>query len=301
MKMLILKSLLLPACAGAGVIALAWLLPPLRKWKWLGAWAFGLALAVAVLGSWISENGPPTFPIGSRDQWVGVMAVLAAVYAALAALTGKREFPIPQITAVIAGGIVAIAPVIDGMCGGKGRMFFADMGVADQFAIGLAIAFGYLALLGVAERRTGVTFPFSFAIVFAALAILADATGWISMTFACASVALTAFVAGFVALFGGSPSIGRGGLIGSLVLLAIMAPAMYRSSFHDVPWWVFFLLAGSPLVLLPLEFKAMDKMPPWGAAIIRVGCVGILVGIGLIFVVTEAGEDAQDDPMSIYQ
>ena len=299
MKMLILKSLLLPTCAGAGVIALAWLLPPLRKWRWLGAWAFGLALAVAVLGSWVSENGTPTFPIGSRDQWVGIMAVLAAVYAALAALTGKREFPIPQITAVIAGGIVAIAPLIDGMCGGKGRMFFADMGVADQFAIGLAIAFGYLALLGVAERRTGITLPIALAIVFVALALLSHAAGWISMIFANAALAGTAFIAGVVARFGGAPAIGRGGLVAACVLLAVFPVAIYRQAYHEIPWWVFLLVAGAPLILLPLEVKAMEKLPSWASALIRIGCVALLVGFGLLYGLG-GGEEAIDS-MSNYQ
>jgi len=299
MVMMVLKSLVFPVLAGGGVIALSWLLPPLKKWTWLGAWAFGLAISVAVFGSWIAENGVPRVPVESREQWIGILAFLAAIYAALAALTGSREFPVPQITAILAGGLVALTPLIDGWSGGKGRTMFADMEVADQVALGLAIGLGYLALLGVAERRKGITLPFSFAIAFTGLALLADDAGWISMTFAIAAAAGTAFIAGIVARFGGSPSIGRGGLLATCVLLTVLPVATYRQAYHEIPWWAILLVAGAPLVLLPLEIKVMEKMPPWSQALLRIVCVAILVGLGLVFGLS--GGQAGDEMMSIYQ
>ena len=31
--------------------------------------------------------------------------------------------------------------------------------------------------------------------------------------------------------------------------------ATYRQTYHEIPWWAILLVAGSPLVLLPLEIK----------------------------------------------
>ena len=53
MVMIVIKSLVLPVLAGGGFIALAWLLPPLRKWNWLSGAAFGLALAIGVFASFV--------------------------------------------------------------------------------------------------------------------------------------------------------------------------------------------------------------------------------------------------------
>lgn len=299
MIMMVLKSFLLPVIAGGGTIALCWLLPPLRKWGWLCGSAFGLAIGVAVFGAWFAENGAPSFPVQRRSEWLALAAVFAGVAAVFAALTGTRAFPVPHLTALLVGGLLAAAPWIAGFAGGKDRPFFADMAIADQLGLGLAVAFGYLALHDVAERRTGMTLPLVFMLAFGALAPLADHAGWISLTFIAMAASATCFIAALCARFGGSPSIGRGGLLAVIILLAILPVAGYRQTFHEIPWWCFLLIAASPLALLPFELKLFDKLPPWGGVALRLGVVAILIGLGLLYGMS--GGEPEFDPMSEYQ
>ena len=70
---------------------------------------------------------------------------------------------------------------------GKEKLF-ADMQVADYLGIGLAIALGYLVLTPIAEKRQGTLLPVVFCLAFGGLAPLADAAGWITLTFLCAAV-----------------------------------------------------------------------------------------------------------------
>ena len=299
MVMMVLKSLVLPVLAGGGLIALCWLLPPLRKWKGLSAAAFGLAIAVAGFGSWLAESGVPQFPPTEMAQWLGIKAIAAGLLAVLVILTTRREFPVPELTALIVGGLVAAGPTIARMAGGNRDIYFADMSMADHLGMGLAVAFGYLIFDRIAERRVGITLPLSFAIVFAGLALLADQAAWISLTFFCAAISGTCFIATIANRFGGSPSIGRGGVIAAILLIVVCPVAAYRQGYPEFPWWSLLLVAGSPLVLLPLEVKAIDKLPDWASALIRVGCVAILVALGLLYGMP-GGEDVID-PMSSYQ
>ena len=56
-----------PMLAGGGLVALCWLLPPLRKWRVaLARVAFGLGLAVGGFASFVAENGVPPFPPTER-------------------------------------------------------------------------------------------------------------------------------------------------------------------------------------------------------------------------------------------
>jgi hypothetical protein len=299
MIIMVLKSVVLPVLVGGGTIALCWLLPPLRKWGWLCGSAFGLAISLAVFGAWFAENGMPTFPVGSRSEWIGIAAAFAFVCAVLASLTGLRAFPVPPLTALVVGALLAAAPVINGLAGGKDRPLFADMGIADQLAIGFAVAVGYLALHEIAERRNGLVLPLAFMIAFGALAPLADHAGWISLTFVAMAASATCLVAAVCARFGGSPAIGRGGLIAAVILLAVLSVAGYRQTFHEIPWWCFLLVAGSPAVLLLFEFKVFDKVPPWGAATLRLAAVVILVAMGLLYGLS--GGEPDVDPMMGFQ
>ena len=87
----VIFSMVLPVLAGGGLVALCWLLPPLRKWRWLSSACFGLALAVGVFASFVAENGVPPFPPDERAQWVGLAAVLAAIFSILGPMTGSAE------------------------------------------------------------------------------------------------------------------------------------------------------------------------------------------------------------------
>ena len=300
MVMIILKSLVLPVLAGGGTIALCWLLPPLRKWKWLSASAFGLAIAVSSFGAWFAEKGVPDFPPTEMAGWLGIMAVLAAVAAILIPCTGKKKFPAPEIEACVMGVIVASAPTIAVMMGGTRDHYFADMAMADHLAMGMAVAIGFLIFERIAERQPGFILPLIFTIVFGALAPMADAAGWITLTFFCASISGACFIATLASKFGGSPSIGRGGVAAAVLLLVVCPVAAYRQGYPDFPWWSLLLVAGSPLVLLLLEVCWLDKLPPWLLNTMRIVSVLVLVGIGLYTGLVPGGE-AELDPMLMYE
>lgn len=302
MVMLILKSFVIPVLAGAGTIALCWMLPPIRKWTWLANSAFGFAIGVAALVAWLAGDGIPTFPPTEMKQWVGILALLALIYAGVAAATGRREYPLLPIVALIAGGLVAFSPYISVMLGGKREIMFADMTVGDHLAIGLAIALGLLIFDQVAERRPGATMPLVFGVCFGAMAGFANGAGWITLTFLCAAACATCFVAALVGRFAGAPSIGRGGVLAAILLLAVCPVAIYRQTHHEFEWWMLMLAGGAPIVLLCFENRLLDKAPPWLATTIRVGSVAIVVGIGLYYGLgtIEAG-DADADPMLMYQ
>jgi hypothetical protein len=296
--MTVLKSLILPILAGGGLICICWMLPPIRKWTWLANCAFGLAISIAAFGSWTAENGLPSFPPEEMAQWLGVFAVCAMVAAMVASATGTRTSPVTELTAVITGGLVALAPIISEQFKGKEQLF-ADMQVADYLGIGLAVALGYLVLTPIAEKRQGTLLPVVFCLAFGGLAPLADAAGWITLTFLCAAVSGTCFFAALAARFGGSPTVGRGGILAAVILLSIFSVACFRQGYPEFPWWCLLLVAGSPLILLPLDISLLDKFPCWVATLLRVGGVVVLVGLGLLFGLT--GGEADVDPMSLYQ
>ena len=300
MVMIILKSLVLPVLAGGGTIALCWLLPPLRKWKWLSASAFGLAISFSAFGAWLAEKGVPNFPPTEMAEWLGVMALLAGIAAILVPCTGAKKFPSPEIAACLMGGIVAAGPMIAQMMGATRGHYFADMTVPDHLAMGMAMALGFLIFDRIAERQPGFILPLVFTIVFGALAPLADAAGWITLTFYCAAISGACFIATLASKFGGSPSIGRGGVAAVVLLLVVCPVAAYRQGYPDFPWWSLLLVAGSPLVLLALEVCWLEKLPPWLLTTMRIVSVLVLVGIGL-YTGLGAGGEAELDPMQMYQ
>ena len=121
--MTVLLSLILPVLAGGGVVALCWLLPPLRKWTWLSGAAFGVALAVGVLASFVSDTGLPSFPPAKRWEWLGIMTMVAGLLALVLPITGQpgqqRSWPLLELVAVFVGGIVAKFPLLAAWAGGK--------------------------------------------------------------------------------------------------------------------------------------------------------------------------------------
>ncbi|MAC19323.1 MAG: hypothetical protein CMJ23_06510 [Phycisphaerae bacterium] len=299
MFMTVLLSLVLPILAGGGVIALSWLLPPLRKWKWLSGAAFGVALAVGVFGSFASENGLPVFPPSQKAQWLAFSAIFAGAFAILMPFTGEpgstRSWPMLELVAICVGGLVAKAPFIAAMVAGKSldaaQPMFSDSTVSDQIALGLVIALGIVALDRVVAARPGFLMPLVFGISFGGLAPLADAAGWITLTFLAVTASMISFVAAFAAAFGGAPTIGRGGLAAALVLLAIFPMAGHRQTYGDFPWWCWGLVVASPSALLWFEIPIFGKLPAWAGNTLRILAVIAMVG-GAVLIATGGGEDS---------
>ena len=296
MFMTVLLSLILPVLAGGGLIALCWLLPPLRKWGWLSQAAFGLALAVAVFASFSAENGLPTFPPDSRAEWLSIAAIFAGLFALLAPLTGaagrESKWPAIEITAIVVGLLFGGLPMLATWMGSDHEgVMFSDTEIADQVALGMAVALGILLLDKIAANQTGITMPLVLWVVFGGLAPLADAAGWITLTFLAAAASAVSFIAAIAGRFSGGPSIGRGGIVAAVVLLAVFPVAGFRQTYGDFPWWCWGLVAAAPAVLVFLELPLLEKLPPWLGTTVRVVAVAIPVLIGVLVATTGAEED----------
>ena len=302
MVMIVIKSLILPVLAGGGFIALAWLLPPLRKWTWLSGAALGLALAIGVFASFVPENGLPTFPPGSRAEWLPLAAIMAGALALLMPLTGvpgsTRSWPLLELVAVIAGGLVAKAPFLAALAEGRplesAKPMFSDSTIADQVGLGLAVALGIMLFDRVAAARPGFVLPLMLCLVFGGLAPLADAAGWITLTFLAATASGVCFVAMLAAAFGGSPGIGRGGIVAAVVLLAVFPMAGFRQTYGDFPWWCWGAVAASPLSLLFFEIPIFGKLPTWAGTTLRLLAVVVVLGIA-VGVALSSGDTSGDD------
>lgn len=299
MFMTVLLSLVLPVLAGGGVIALCWLLPPLRKWNWLAGAAFGLALAAGVFASFLSESGLPSFPPAQKAGWLGIMAVVAAALALLLPITGQpgqqRSWPLLELIALCVGGLVAKLPLLAAFVGGTdladASPMFTDMTWADQIGLGLGVAFSILLFDRVIANRPGFMIPVVLLIVFAGLAPLADAAGWIALTFLAATAAGVCGVAALSAAFGGSPNIGRGGLVAAAVLIAVFPVAGFRQLYGEFPWWCWVLVVSSPWTLLIFEIPVFSKLPGWAGNTLRILAVGGLVGAGVLIATSSGGQD----------
>lgn len=301
MFMTVLLSLILPVLAGGGVVALCWLLPPLRKWTWLSGAAFGVALAVGVLASFVSDTGLPSFPPAKRWEWLGIMTMVAGLLALVLPITGQpgqqRSWPLLELVAVFVGGIVAKFPLLAAWAGGKpleeAVPMFVDMTWADQVALGLGVALSILLFDRIVANRNGIVIPLVLMIVFGGMAPLADASGSITLTFLAATASGVSFIAALAALFGGSPGIGRGGLVAATVMLAVFPLAGYRMNYGEFPWWCWGLVVSSPWVLLIFEIPAFAKMPPWASNTLRLLAVAALVGTAVVIATSQSpgGDD----------
>jgi len=297
MFMTVLLSLILPVLAGAGILALCWLLPPLRKWNALAHTAFGLALAAGVVASFAAEVGLPYFPPAQRAHWVGVVGVVAAGIAIVLAFLGdserQRSWPMYEMVSVLVGALVATLPWIAAAIDERpvDKFMFSDTTIADQVAIGVGITLGLLLFDRIVANRHGVTMPLVFTIVFGGLAVLAQEAGWISLTFLSATASGVSFCGAFISRFAGNPSVGRGGLVVALILLTIFPVAGHRQNYADFPWWCWALVLGSPLVLLFLENPLVEKFPPWLQTTIRLVLVAIPVLIGVAVALGAASPD----------
>lgn len=299
MFMTVLLSLVLPAMAGIGVLALCWFLPPLRKWNALAHSAFGFAIAAGIVASFAAEEGLPSFPPDQRADWVGLIAVIAAIIAFVLAFIGgpekPRTWPMFELISVLVGGAVAALPWLASLVDDRSieKFMFSDTTIADQVSIGLGITLGLLLLDRIAANRHGVTMPLVFWLVFAGLAVLAQESGWITLIFLSATAATVCFAAAFLAKFSGNPSIGRGGLTVAVILLAVLPVAGFRQTYGDFPWWCWGLVVGSPVVLLLFENPIVDRFPAWLQTTMRIVAVAIPIAIGVAIAV---GAGAADDP-----
>ena len=308
---MVLMSFLLPALAGAGVLALCWLAPPIRRQRWLASSCFGIALGGGLALSYLSEIGGPSFPPPRSEGWIMLAALASMPFALLLGFTDKREFPWVELTGLCTGVVVGLMPVISGTesLPGVPKPLFPDMGIVSHAILALELAFGIIVVIRLAQVRTGATLPTAFAICFTGASACSMASGWISLSVMFGVLGAICGAAMLFARFSGGPSIGRGGAAVAAGLLVFLSTACwYKSSPPpEVTWWVWMLVAGAPLLLLPLENRLVERMPAVGAYWLRVVVVAAPVVWVLVRVAptiigeTGSGTDEMDEMMKMYQ
>ncbi|MAJ46159.1 MAG: hypothetical protein CBC35_02535 [Planctomycetes bacterium TMED75] len=306
-----LLSFLLPVLAGAGILALGWLLPPVRKIAWLSGCAFGVALAGGLALSYLAESGFPSYPPVRSEGWIMLAALACIPFAFFLSFTEKLEFPWIELTALGTGVFVGLLPVISGseLVAGIPKPLFPEMGIVSHATLALELAFGILIVIRLAQVRVGATLPTVFAICFTGASACSMASGWISLSIMFGVLAAVSGAAALFARFSGSPNIGRAGAVVSVGLLIFLSTACWYKTTapSEVTWWVWILLVGAPVLLLPLENRFINKLPPAGGYWIRV----IVVAIPVVWVLIRiypavAGEasnapDEMDEMMKMYQ
>lgn len=311
MFVMFLLSFLLPVLAGAGILALGWLVPPIRKVRWLSLSTLGLGLSVGLALSFLAESGLPSYPPARSEGWIMLAALVCIPFAVLLSFTEKLEFPWIELTGLCTGVVVGLMPIISGseLLPEIPKPLFPDMGIISHAKLALELAFGIIITIRLAQVRPGPTLPTAFAIAFTGASACAMASGWISLSIMFGVLGAISGAAALLARFGGSPNIGRAGAVVSSGLLIFLATACWykTSPPSEVTWWVWMLVVGSPVLLLPLENRAIDKLPPAGAYWIRV----IVVAIPVVWVLIRiypavAGEasnapDEMDEMMKMYQ
>ena len=307
----VLFSFVLPVVAGVGVLAIGWLIPPLRRREWITSSTFGIALGVGLLLSYLSELGVPEFPPQRSDIWIGWLGIAVLPLAILFSLTSRRGFPWLELCGVVLGGLIALLPIVSGVENFKGdpKPLFPGMGVAAHGALAFMIAFGYVALGRLQDVRRGATIPVALALSFGGSAMCALASGWITMTIFFGVLASLAGVGAILTRFSGSPAIGRGGAVVAVLLLVVLPVASWHKTTAPdaLSWWFWLLLAGAPFLLLVCENRVFEKIPALVAFWIRTVLVAIPVAFVLCRVVpmllgeTSGGGDGMDDMMWMNQ
>ena len=311
MFVMFLLSFLLPVLAGAGILALGWLTPPIRKVRWLSGCTFGVALAGGLALSYLAESGFPGFPPARSEGWIMLAALVCIPYALVLTFTEKLEFPWIELTALGTGVFVALLPIISGseLLPGIPKPLFPEMGITSHAKLALELAFGILVVIRLVQVRPGATLPTVFAICFTGASACSMASGWISLSIMLGVLAAVSGVGALFARFASAPNLGRSGAVVSAGLLIFLSTACWYKTTApaEVTWWVWMLVVGAPLLLLPLENRVMAKLPPNGAFWIRV----IVVAIPVVWVLVRiypalAGEasdvpDEMDEMMKMYQ
>lgn len=304
-------SFLIPAIVGAAILALGWLLPPVRKVNWLRTSMFGVALGVGLVGSFYAESGMPVFPPPKSDVWIGWLAIFAIPVSIAVALTGKREFPWVELCALILGLVIAFLPYIAWRedAGDYPKPLFPGMSGGHHGMLAILIAFGCIVMARLQEVRPGATIPVALAIVYTACSISALASGWITMGILFGVIAAISGAGALIGRFAGKPAIGRGGAFAAVLFLTVLPTATWckTSPPDDFRWWFWAILAGTPLLLLPCENRVFAKMPATAAFWIRVVIVAIPAVFILILVIpmltggSSGGEDEFDDMMQMFK
>ena len=306
-----LYSFLIPALFGSGLLALGWLLPPLRKRGWLQASMFGIALGAGLAGSYFAESGLPAFPPPRSDVWIGWLGPGLVVVSLLAVIVGLRRFPRNELFALLLGTVFACMPLLAWMAGDNAdpKPLFPGMTGGDHVMMAIVIAFGVLVLGQLQEIRPGATIPCVLGTTFTACSLTALASGWITMSVLFGVLGAISGAAALIGRFSGSPAIGLGGSTAVVLLLVTLPLATWCKTTppDDLHWWYWVILVAAPLLLLPLENRWFEKMPKNAAFWIRIVIVAlpaiwVLIRIVPMLLGDSSDElDEMDEMMKMYQ
>lgn len=295
-----LFSFLVPALIGAGILAVWWLVPFLRRRSWLRDSIIGIAVGAGLFASYRAENGFPVFPPHRSDVWLGWIGPGMALTALLGALSERwRAFPWLELSGLLFGALVALMPVIAWSVGSSDRFkpLFPGMEGVDHVMLGVTIAFAAILLGRLQEVRPGAIIPCAFAMTFTVMSLTALASGWISLTLFLGVTAALCGASGLVCRLAGSQSIGRGNAFALCLPLVVMPVACWCKATppDDLHWWFWLVLGGAPFLLLPCENRWFDRLPSGGAFWLRFILVALPAIWVLVLIVPMLAGEASDE------
>ncbi len=317
---LFLYSFLIPTLFGAGLLALAWMLPPFLRWvgkilregrrrhsrlrngllvlrilvrkqrSWLQTAMFGIALGAGLFGSFYAESGLPVFPPPRSDDWIGWLGPLMVVVALAASLLVNNARVLRlELFGILLGAFVACLPLFAWMASSTSapKSLFPGMSGADHAMLGFMIAFAAIIMVRLQEVREGALLPCLLALVFTTGSLTALASGWITMGILFGVVAAISGAGALIGRFSGTSRIGIGGAMAVVLLLVILPVATWCKTTppDDLHWWFWLMIPGSLLLLLPCENRWFERLPAIVVFWLRVAIVALPLIYVLIKVV----------------
>jgi len=258
----------LPALVLGAVLAIAMLLPPLRRRPVCADCALALCLPAAAALSFVlsilSDEATRAQKVeallggdGWQEWYITPWVLLGALVLAIAAACigrGRWRWEVPVLAAGIGGVLLAWLLVLPGLEGLWTRLF-----------VGLKFAIPVLVFAGVAALRRDVLFQIAAWAAAAALSMTLMASGLYTLGFAAGALAATAAVAAVVLAVAPSsaPSnrVGHGAAVGlsiTLIMLLLVGKTYDLSDVSIWQWWMPFV--GVPaLFLLPRPAASSAK------------------------------------------
>ena len=278
---ILIQGVVLPAALATAILLLGFR-PWQRKEHYQGGlWSGGIALALAFIVSFISQNGWESLQPNSKRDWIVYLALALGVIGLPAALLRKSTWPTWLAGPLLVLAITLIIKPLD-------NPTYALLGLPGLCGVSVILWF---LLEPLARRRPGASLPISFLIIFTGIAIIAELTGGITFPIICGALSGVCGAAFVISLLNPRFSFHAG----ATPLLATMPPTiLWLQGWYDysgAPVACFLL----PLLALPLlwlgELPVITRQRPWIGVVARVFLVTIPVAIAIVLVMNTQSSD----------
>lgn len=201
------------------------------------AWGFPLAVGVAILVAFVSQEWPAAFPFPQRWQWI---AALAAACTLLGVLAAAISSPVAALIVSAGGAALATGYLIDygPLANGVGR-------------VPLAAAAGGLVLLmePLAVRRRGFALPAAAWMAFTGLSVAALHAGFAKLSLIAAGASAAAGAGVVAGLLQPRLSLARGAMtVLAPMFVVLLATGWAYEGRQSLGPWPWILLAAVPVL-----------------------------------------------------